>query len=84
MKRRPALINNPQMITTTPYNCIDSGGFYITCFRREVLKAMDKDKLTISHDVVSAVTKAINGSDNGLVERKFVSKIAAGYLLDEI
>ncbi|WP_176053089.1 peptidoglycan DD-metalloendopeptidase family protein [Paraburkholderia caribensis] len=70
MKLRPAPINDPDRIITNPYNCIDSGGFYITFKRPNVKPEIDagSGKLPVTPEqnaaakqISSAVTYAING-----------------------
>lgn len=70
MTKKYPIVDDPHLISSIPFNCMDSGGWYL-CFQRpEVLKEMDGDKLTIAktqqeliaeRDVSRAVTHAING-----------------------
>ena len=56
--KRPAIIDNPQIVSTVPYNCIDTGGWYWTATNiNAAIKSASIDDVTIT-----AVTKAINGS----------------------
>ncbi|GAB2947158.1 hypothetical protein [Hafnia psychrotolerans] len=74
MKKHPAVIDDPQKITASPYNCIDSGSFYITCFRSSTVKEIDKDHADSADDgVVTKVTQAINGGIIGLSQRKIMT-----------
>ncbi|AKT03792.1 putative hydroxyethylthiazole kinase [Yersinia pestis 1045] len=84
MKKRPAIIDDPHKITASPYNCIDSGSFFITCFRRSTVKEIDKDQAESADDsVVTKVTQAINGGDIGLSQRKVMTNNAKGKLNDK-
>lgn len=78
MKKRPPEIEIPQKITENPYNCIDTGGFFIACFKSSVLKIMDSDSPENSDDdeIIEKVTKGINGGNKGIVERKISTKKA--------
>lgn len=76
MKKKPPKIGNPQKVTENAYNCIDTGGFFIVCFKSKVLKIMDEDKIGKSDDdsIILKVTKNINGADKGIAERKIATK----------
>lgn len=86
MEKKPASINNPQNITCSSYNCIDTGGFFISCFRSEVIKSMDCDFSSISNSdaLVKQVTRAINGAENGLDMRFKMTNNAKRGLNDEV
>lgn len=43
MKKRPPKIDSPQRVTENTYNCIDTGAFFIACFKSKVLKIKDED-----------------------------------------
>jgi predicted chitinase len=70
MKLRPAPIEEPDRIIATPYNCVDSGGFYITFKRPGVKPEIDTgdgkipatpEQNAAALKISSAVTYAING-----------------------
>jgi predicted chitinase len=86
MKKKPPRIESPHKVTENGYNCIDTGGFFISCFKKNVLKMIDSDLPGTTDDsrVVSKVTSAINGADKGLNQRKRFTKIAKEALGDEI
>ncbi|EPI1624319.1 M23 family metallopeptidase [Klebsiella pneumoniae] len=86
MKKKPPKIGNPQKVTENAYNCIDTGGFFIVCFKSKVLKIMDEDKIGKSDDdsIILKVTKNINGADKGIAERKIATKKAKEMIDDEV
>lgn len=70
MRRRPAQVSDPQRIISSPENCMDSGGWYMTFRRPTVISTIDSDAYTIAATTASqsdestisrAVTFAING-----------------------
>jgi hypothetical protein len=63
-------------VTDSAYNCIDTGGFFIACFKSKVLKIMDDDKFGKSDDdsIILKMTKCINGADNGIAQREIATK----------
>ncbi|WP_199052633.1 M23 family metallopeptidase [Aquitalea sp. ASV15] len=66
MKMKPPNIENPELLSINTYNCIDSGGFYLSCIRQEA-------KLTMTHidkSTIKIITKKINGGDIGLLDRE--------------
>jgi len=75
MKKTPPEIASPHKVTENPYNCIDTGGFFIVGFKNKVLKIMDSDGLGSSDNdsVIGKVTKAINGGVIGLEQRKIAT-----------
>jgi predicted chitinase len=87
MTKIPACIDNPQVIATVPENCLDSGAWYITCLRPEVVGAIDSDSFTIPTTpadlakeelVIKNVTTGINGALIGIDKRiKFTRMIKA-------
>ncbi|MFK8260622.1 M23 family peptidase [Erwinia sp. AnSW2-5] len=86
MIKRPPQIDDPHKVTETPYNCVDTGAFYIVCFKNKTLKVMDSDKVTSrdDNDVAERVTLAINGGTIGLEDRKKTTKAAKEILSDEV
>ncbi|MRT43848.1 M23 family peptidase [Enterobacteriaceae bacterium RIT702] len=86
MKKRPPVIDSPHLVTENSYNCIDTGTFYIACFKSTVLKVMDSDGINSSDSdvIIEKVTKAINGGILGLNERKKMTKYAKGEINDDI
>lgn len=86
MKKKPPKIGNPQKVTENAYNCIDTGGFFIVCFKSKFLKIMDEDKIGKSDDdsIILKVTKDINGADKGIAERKIATKKAKEMIDDEV
>lgn len=86
MKKKPPKIGNPQKVTENAYNCIDTGGFFIVCFKSKFLKIMDEDKIGKSDDdsIILKVTKNINGADKGIAERKMATKKAKEMIDDEV
>ncbi|MNG62921.1 hypothetical protein D3C79_211320 [compost metagenome] len=86
MKKRPPNIIAPHKVTGDAYNCIDTGGFFIACFKSKVLKVMDEDKFGKTDDdsIILKVTKGINGADKGIAERKIATKKAKEVIDDEI
>jgi predicted chitinase/murein DD-endopeptidase MepM/ murein hydrolase activator NlpD len=70
MKLRPAPIGDPDRIIANPYNCVDSGGFYITFKRPNVKSEIDTgvgklpttpEENAAAKKISTAVTFAING-----------------------
>ena len=86
MNKKPPKIGNPQKVTENAYNCIDTGGFFIVCFKSKVLKIMDEDKIGKSDDdsIILKVTKNINGADKGIAERKIATKKSKEMIDDEV
>lgn len=86
MKRKPPEINDPQRVTEVPYNTIDTGAFYITCYRNNTLRVMDSDRIASmdDNDVIVRVTRAINGGLHGIEERKKSTIISKKVLNDEV
>ncbi|STQ44427.1 Predicted chitinase [Ewingella americana] len=86
MKKRPPKIDSPQRVTENTYNCIDTGAFFIACFKSKVLKIMDEDSSEVSDDnnIIERVTKRINGGDKGIAERKIATKKAKEVIDDQI
>lgn len=86
MKKRPPDIEFPQKVTESPYNCIDTGGFFIACFKGKVLKIMDSDlpENTGDDEIIENVTKGINGANKGIKERKISTKKAKVLIDDQV
>ncbi|WP_312074291.1 M23 family peptidase [Atlantibacter sp.] len=86
MKKRPPQISLPQKITENPYNCIDTGGFFIVGFKGKTIEVMDADKNGKSDDddIITKVTSAINGGDKGLAERKIFTRKAKEVIGDDV
>lgn len=86
MKKKSPKIEDPQKVTESSYNCVDTGGFFIACFKAKVLKLMDGDKFGKSDDdsIILSVTKGINGADKGIAQRKIATKKAKELIDDEI
>lgn len=66
MKKHPPAIDNPEIISTNPHYCIDSGGFFLACERPKMKPVMS----TVNDNTIEAVTRAINGRTNGLIDRQ--------------
>ncbi|MEG7662534.1 MAG: M23 family metallopeptidase [Hafnia paralvei] len=86
MKKRPAVIDEPQLVTSTPYNCIDSGAFYIICFRKKTIREIDQDTNVMNDDddIIKKVTHAINGAYKGLNKRIIMTNGAKNILYDNV
>jgi hypothetical protein len=77
MRKVPGAVDNPQVVGTLPYNCMDAGGWYMTFQRSAVIRTMDGDMdyLAVGSDqaqemgISKAVTRAINGGENGWDQR---------------
>ncbi|WP_434525475.1 M23 family metallopeptidase [Photorhabdus asymbiotica] len=85
MKKRPAVIGDPQKVTENEYNCIDTGGYFIRGIKPNIVKEMDKDKWHKNssekekedgNTIVKSITKLINGGDNGLKDRNKMTRKA--------
>ncbi|OCQ52599.1 hypothetical protein Ppb6_02212 [Photorhabdus australis subsp. thailandensis] len=90
MKKRPAVIDDPQKVTENEYNCIDTGGYFIRGIKPNIIKEIDKDKWYESSSekegkdedtIIKSVTKLINGGDKGLEDRNKATKKAKEVLL---
>jgi len=92
MKKRPGVVDNPDLVGAFPYNCMDAGGWYMTFQRSTVLRTMDSD---MHHVAVSpsdqaqeaatskAVTRAINGGEINWDGRLKNTRTAKRILLDQ-
>ena len=78
MTKIPARVDSPEVIATEPANCLDSGAWYVTCFRPKVVRAMDADSFNIpktavelakEERVIKDVTNGINGALIGIDKR---------------
>ncbi|CAG4928577.1 hypothetical protein R70241_05748 [Paraburkholderia saeva] len=90
MTKIPAGIDNPEVVATVPENCLDSGAWYITCLRPEVVSAIDGDSFTIpktsaeitrEEQVIKNVTRGINGALIGIDKRIRFTRMIKGILL---
>ncbi|WP_062791080.1 hypothetical protein [Aquitalea pelogenes] len=80
MKRRPAIINNPHIIAIDPYNCIDSGAYFITAERPQIKLHMQ----SMNDNSIIEVSRAINGGIYAKEQRIKQSYRAYHVLGDEI
>ncbi|MEQ2017775.1 M23 family peptidase [Photorhabdus bodei] len=85
MKKRPAVIDDPQKVTENEYNCIDTGGYFIRGIKPKIVKEIDKDKWHENpsekekedeNSIIKSVTKLINGGNKGLKDRNKMTKKA--------
>lgn len=92
MRKIPGVVDNPQVVGTLPYNCMDAGGWYMTFQRSAVIRTMDGDMdyLAVSPGdqaqemgISKAVTRAINGGENGWDQRLVNTRAAKKILLDQ-
>lgn len=85
MKQRPAKIDEPDRIIRNPYNCIDSGGFFVAIKNNGVKPEIDASRGIVPETdqekedekkISAAVTHVING---GYIEkdRRYLSTIDA-------
>ena len=88
MKKIPPNINDPHRANATPYNCIDTGGWYLVAERPKTIKKIDQDSCEISHspneieaekNISWEVTRAINGGeidkDRRLIQTRFAKTV---------
>lgn len=73
-KKRYPKIDNPEILISNTFYCIDAGTWYIAKHRPDTLAAMDSDD-------VKKVTKAINGGEIGLSERTELTELIRKILL---
>lgn len=75
MKKRPALIAEPDRVIRDPYNCIDSGGFFVAIKNDDVKREIDTsrgivpstdEERELEKKISEAVTHIING---GYIEK---------------
>jgi hypothetical protein len=92
MIKVPGVVDNPEVVGTSIYNCMDAGGWYMVFQRPAVLRAMDGDMdyLAIGpHDqaqettISKAVTLAINGGDIAWNNRLENTRSAKKIVLDQ-
>jgi predicted chitinase len=90
MTKIPAHVDNPEIVSTVPENCLDSGAWYITCLRPNVVRAIDGDsfnipktaaELTKEEQIIKDVTRGINGGLIGLDKRIKFTRMIKGVLL---
>jgi predicted chitinase len=91
MAKRSPVIENPQVVAANPFNCMDSGGWYMCFQRNKVLIEMDTDNLNKpsaqrdldkEKDIIKKVTYAINGGQIGDEERLFHTRKAKKIIYD--
>ncbi len=83
--KRPAIIDDPQKVTASAYNRINSSAFYIFCFRNKTVKVIDKDQPENSdNSIVIRATIVINGGTNGLLQRQSMAEISMSFLNDKV
>jgi predicted chitinase len=70
MRARPPVVDDPQRATSTPFNCMDTGGWYLVGMRPSVMRLIDDDNplsapthadLVAERALSFSVTEAING-----------------------
>jgi len=92
MRKIPGIVDNPEIVGTQPYNCMDAGGWYMVFQRSDVIREIDSDldHLAIGvHDksqetrTSKAVTRAINGGEIGWDKRLENTRAAKKILLDD-
>jgi hypothetical protein len=92
MNKIPGVVDNPEVIGTLPYNCMDAGGWYMTFQRSAVIRSMDGDMdylATTANDqaqettISKAVTRAINGGEMDWDRRLVNTRAAKKILLDQ-
>ncbi|QGH67364.1 peptidoglycan DD-metalloendopeptidase family protein [Xanthomonas oryzae pv. oryzicola] len=90
MRLRPPVIDDPQKVTAEPYNCLDSGAWYLCAERPETLRRIDEDGSNVASSDVEkaaeerisrAVTRAINGGEIQWKERLLNTRAAKDILL---
>lgn len=78
-QRRVPMINNPQNISTIPYNCIDSGGQFVA--RNGVLRRAD---MGVTLESSTSVSMVINRWDNQSFGRRYQSTQHAYSILGDL
>jgi predicted chitinase len=75
MKKKPAEIQEPERLSSNPWNCMDTGGWFMVFTKIDTVKQMDKGDTDFTK-LVRAVTKVINGGRTGFDERLKFTTIA--------
>ena len=87
---RPPNVDDPQRATETPYNCVDTGGWYLGSERPDTLREVDRDSQNFSstpaeraaeQTISYSVTQAINGGGIQRDDRLRETRVAKGILL---
>jgi predicted chitinase/murein DD-endopeptidase MepM/ murein hydrolase activator NlpD len=90
MTLRPPVVDDPQRATETPYNCLDTGGWYLGSERPDTLHQIDRDSKSLAVTVAEKeaeknisydVTRAINGGGIQRDDRLRETRTAKGVLL---
>ena len=90
MRMRPPNVDDPQRATETPYNCVDTGGWYLGSERPDTLREVDRDSQNFSstpaeraaeQTISYSVTQAINGGGIQRDDRLRETRVAKGILL---
>jgi predicted chitinase len=76
---RVPVIDNPQNISTIPYNCIDSGGLFVA--KNSVSRSADRG---VTHDSSVSVSMIINRWDNQSFERRYQSTKHAYLIMGDL
>lgn len=91
MKKKAPIVNDPHLVATISFNCMDSGGWYLSFQRPKVLKEIDKDLLSIAvssteisneRAISRSVTHAINGGYTDEVGRLLWTRRAKEIIYD--
>jgi predicted chitinase len=86
MTKRAAPIDDPDRIIANPYNCIDSGGFFVTFVKPVIKEIIDKEspKIPVTNAETEAlrsnsflVTQAINGKNALAHAERFAATVDA-------
>lgn len=86
MTKRPAPIEDPDRIIANPYNCIDSGGFFVTYVKPVIKQIIDQEspKIPVTNAETEAlrknsflVTQAINGKSALAHAERFTATVDA-------
>ncbi|GGP26361.1 hypothetical protein [Silvimonas amylolytica] len=89
MRKRPAVIDDPQKISIDAYSAIDCGAVYLVSERAKTKSKMDSDRgiaTTLAEkktekEIIETVTKAINGGSSALELRVDATRLAKEILL---